>query len=120
MTSSTLLTHGKYLNDHDLQVLRDYALEAPFEWRMALEQLIEAAHRDRDVEKFEADNENLRIIMKDSAREIEEAIVDFTQTIANAKTNEDVQRGIEKLKTVVEETTKEMKEAAAAPIKPKG
>lgn len=44
-----LTTHTRgYLSDHDLDVLRDYALEAPWEWRMALEELVDAAKQHYD------------------------------------------------------------------------
>jgi chromatin segregation and condensation protein Rec8/ScpA/Scc1 (kleisin family) len=52
-TTSVLMTHGRYFNNHDLQVLRDYALEAPWEWRMLFEQLADAAEDAEDVEDAE-------------------------------------------------------------------
>ena len=43
MTTSVLTTQRGYLTEYDLQVIRDFAIEAPWEWRMALEALVEDA-----------------------------------------------------------------------------
>jgi hypothetical protein len=48
------MNQGGPLNDFDLQVLRDYALEAPWEWRVTLERLIEAADEEAREEELEA------------------------------------------------------------------
>lgn len=46
MTTSMLLNQVGELNDYDLQVLRDYAIEAPTPWRNVFERLIAAQERD--------------------------------------------------------------------------
>ncbi len=43
MTTSVLSARADNLSGHDLQVLRDYALNAPWEWRKALDALVEVA-----------------------------------------------------------------------------
>jgi hypothetical protein len=48
------MSHVGYLNDHDLQVLRDFALEAPDPWRNALNHLISAAdelYREQELQE---------------------------------------------------------------------
>lgn len=69
MTTSVLTTHipGSLL-EKDLQVLRDYALDAPYEWRMAFDELIEMAEHwfstadelER-IEKFKAAVKNVNL-----------------------------------------------------------
>jgi hypothetical protein len=54
VTTSVLMSHVGYLNDHDLQVLRDFALEAPDPWRNALNNLISAAdelYREQELKE---------------------------------------------------------------------
>lgn len=54
MTTTTLLTHTLGpLNEHDFQALRDFALEAPWEWRTAFEQLLELAKHGQESEAIE-------------------------------------------------------------------
>ena len=50
MTTSVLTTfvRGAELTGHDLQVIKDYASDAPWEWRCALEGLVERARHDPD------------------------------------------------------------------------
>jgi esterase/lipase len=50
MTTSVLMSHTRGLTDFDLQVVRDYALEAPWAWRLALEELVECAEQSDKVE----------------------------------------------------------------------
>ncbi len=47
MTSSILVPHAGKRNGYDLQVLKDFALSAPWEWRKALEALIEEVEGSR-------------------------------------------------------------------------
>jgi hypothetical protein len=47
------MNQGGELNGYDLQVLRDYALEAPWEWRKTLERLIAAADEEAREEALE-------------------------------------------------------------------
>lgn len=71
MTTSLLNTHGRYLNDHDLQVLRDYALEAPFVWRMALEQLIQYAEEGKEADKYEAERDEARAKVRETRKTLD-------------------------------------------------
>ncbi len=51
MTTSVLNTHVRdSLCEHDLAVIRDFALEAPWEWRIALEELVDIATANDKVE----------------------------------------------------------------------
>jgi rRNA maturation endonuclease Nob1 len=51
MTTSVLMTHTRgYLSEADLQVVKDYAIEAPWEWRIALEKLVEIAEKSDKAE----------------------------------------------------------------------
>lgn len=65
MTTSILMTHTQSLNGFDLQVLRDYAVEAPWEWRIAFEQLLELATAGQEAESHLNDIDDL----KDDANE---------------------------------------------------
>lgn len=71
MTTSLLHTHGRYLNDHDLQALRDYALEAPFAWRMALEQLIQYAEEGKEADKYEAERDEARARVRETRKTLD-------------------------------------------------
>lgn len=52
VTTSVLQTYTRDgIGDHDLQVIRDFALEAPYEWRLALEQLCELAVQSDTLKK---------------------------------------------------------------------
>ncbi len=52
--------------DHNLQALRDFALEAPYEWRKTLEEVVELYE-----EQAEADDLAVRLdYVKDSARDL--------------------------------------------------
>lgn len=66
MTTSRLSTHAFELTSNDLQALRDYALEAPFEWRKALLALVEHAE-EVPVDVLE----DLRGRLEDAHEEIE-------------------------------------------------
>src|SRR6266571_5024209 len=85
MTTSILNTHTRgCLTDFDLQVLRDYALEAPWEWRMVLEQLIEDAKTAERVEESEDTVIELRDALKDHSDELEKRVVAFEVAVAEA------------------------------------
>jgi predicted component of type VI protein secretion system len=78
MTTSKLLSHVGGLNGHDLTVLRDFALEAPWEWRRALDELLDAKETVSEVdalkEELEAakeELEELRSTMKEQAAALE-------------------------------------------------
>lgn len=53
MTTSILNTFTREFSEYDLQVLKDFALEAPYEWRLMFEQLIECANDSRSAQKVE-------------------------------------------------------------------
>lgn len=73
MTTSILMNQGGPLNDHDLQVLRDYAIEAPWEWRKVFERLIAAADeeaREQDLEAQLVDWKTRALKAKDRLNEL--------------------------------------------------
>lgn len=59
-TTSRLSTHAFELTANDLQVLKDYALEAPHEWRLLLERLIEVAEDEHDYDELDIELQDLR------------------------------------------------------------
>ncbi len=63
MTTSKLNTFTREFSDFDLQVLKDFALEAPYEWRLMFDQLIECADDSRKIDKVQEELDAL----KDSA-----------------------------------------------------
>lgn len=71
MTTSVLntFTSGP-LNDFDLQVLRDYALEAPEPWRHAFDRLIAAAEEQFREEELLAEIAELKEKMKTARGEV--------------------------------------------------
>lgn len=82
MTTSVLLTSTPHtLNDNDLQTLRDYALEAPWEWRMAFEQLLELAELGFEVEDHIAQIENYEEAFDDAKKTIEQATTDVRRFV---------------------------------------
>lgn len=65
MTTSILQTFTRDgIGDQDLYVIRDFALEAPWEWRLALEQLVEIAFKsdrlETEIEKARTDAQEIR------------------------------------------------------------
>lgn len=61
MTTSVLVAQAGELLPYDIQVLKDYALDAPWEWRKAFEALIERAEEADTLEaEFEKDVEQLK------------------------------------------------------------
>ncbi len=50
MTTSVLSYQYGELNDYDLQVLRDFALEAPWNWRQMFNALLHIVDQDKDYE----------------------------------------------------------------------
>lgn len=76
MTTSVLLTQSGELSDYDMQVLRDYAVEAPQPWRNALGQLIAAQERDWT----ERDFHQKYLDLKKQAREAIDKLQDLVLT----------------------------------------
>ena len=89
MTTSVLSHCSGDLSGHDIQVLKDHAIEAPWEWRKALEALIEASQEaDERVDKLdeaEARAEAVCTAAKDAIKEIREEMEAFFTTPMNAK-----------------------------------
>ncbi len=87
MTTTSILSHlAGELSGQDLQTISDFALDAPWEWRQALESLIDAARRADDLEDAEAEVEDLRAeietleeVVEASAKAIHSAL-DIYQT----------------------------------------
>lgn len=53
MSSFPLQTNTRsQLSDHDLRMLKDYALQAPWEWRMAFDELINCTEQHYDSDDF--------------------------------------------------------------------
>lgn len=81
MTISQLSPLSAELLPQDLDTLRDYALEAPWEWQQALFALIEAYEEHDEVatelEKAEEALEDLRDAAKDAIKEIRTEIDDL-------------------------------------------
>lgn len=72
MTTSVLMTHTPgELYWHDLQSLKDFALDAPFEWRMAFEQLISKAQVADRVEELEAKIQELQAVVSKASATLE-------------------------------------------------
>lgn len=58
-TTSMLMCQTRSINDHDLQVLRDFALEAPWNWRVLFETLLEELEEARERENVEQEFDDL-------------------------------------------------------------
>lgn len=81
MTISQLSPLSAELLPQDLATLRDYALEAPWEWQQALFALIEAYEEHdevvEDLEQAEDDLKDLRSAAEDAIKEIRTEIEDL-------------------------------------------
>lgn len=75
MTTSVLLNQMGELNEYDLQVLRDYALEAPKPWRNALNELIAARERDWVAEDLEEERDELLAEQKKAVEKLQELVL---------------------------------------------
>ncbi len=68
---------------HNLQALKDLVLEAPFEWRVQLEEMIEAYEEwledEDDVEEAQAELEELREACKDAIKEVRTELDSLTK-----------------------------------------
>lgn len=85
MTTSVLMTHTRgYVSDNDLQVIRDFALEAPWEWRVALEGLVQAAVEfDKVADEAEKAKTNERELTE-AHRDLERKHAQLKKKIENA------------------------------------
>lgn len=72
MTTSILLTHGRYLNENDLQTLLDYAQDpkCPYEWRMAMEQLIDAYREYKVASEAEEERDDAVSDLMDASKQM--------------------------------------------------
>lgn len=73
MTTTIVSPCSGNLNDHDLQALRDYALEAPWEWRKLFDAIVET------VESSEAATEEAAESALAAEEKLAEAIADHTE-----------------------------------------
>lgn len=81
MTTSVLQACGE-LNEFDLQVIQDYAIEAPSPWRNALEQLVAAQKRDwvskdqeEEIDELKAERKAATEKMQDLALGLERLVI---------------------------------------------
>lgn len=110
MTTSLLMYQGGEFSDFDLQVLRDYALEAPWEWRKAFERLIAAANEEAREEVLEAALTD----WKDRALKSREKIIALLEKMPDVVTDKErieVETAvIERLEEVLAEIAEDLKE----------
>ena len=92
MTTSLLMTNTREpLCANDLQVIRDFALESPWEWRVALESLVETAEREAGVEELELQVEGMKLDCADLAKELEDKVQGLRKTYdSGVISNEDL------------------------------
>jgi len=94
MTTSVLTYQSGELNGFDAQVLRDFALEAPWNWKNALEQLVDAAEKVEDaVDRAEDAEYNLadaKTTMKVAAGKIQNRIGELRKVFEQAVVTEEV------------------------------
>ena len=75
MTTSLLMTNTREpLCANDLQVIRDFALESPWNWRVALERLVEMAEDEAEREELELQVEGMKLDCADLAKELEDKV----------------------------------------------
>jgi hypothetical protein len=80
MTTSMLNTHVRdSLCEHDIQVLRDYALEAPWEWRVLFEELADIAEANDKVEKERDAALTLAEESKETCKDLKAAVKNATE-----------------------------------------
>lgn len=116
MTTSILSHKSNELTGFDIQVLKDFAVDAPWEWRMALEALIEV-HEDfqediRDFEGTEEAIEELRENCKDAIKEIRTEVKAFLDK--KLRTNADVAY----MHKMVDDALQTLDEASDVPPQP--
>jgi len=77
VTTTILSNHASELRGVDLQALRDFALEAPWEWRKVLEALTDLAEAAdgldaEDLAELSAENDRLNKELKEKLEKLEE------------------------------------------------
>lgn len=127
MTTSILSPLSNELRGIDLQTLRDFALEAPYEWRKAFESLIEAAENDRDVDEVKNDLTDELVVLReacaDAAKEIRTEMKTFLdkklRTHADvAELSRVVNSALEDLETAAEPRKRAPAVALVPPLEP--
>lgn len=73
MTTSRLSPCIAELTGQDFQALRDFAIEAPWEWRQALQALCAAAEEQSDVEVVQTELDDTHAAVRDAVKEIKAA-----------------------------------------------
>ncbi len=118
MTTSQLSPCSSELTGSDLQALRDFALEAPYEWRVALEALVETAEFAQEDEDEQNDEryqlQTLREACQDAVKEVRTAVAAFLFKDRKFRMAVDETE----LNAAVEEALKDLEEAADPPEKP--
>jgi hypothetical protein len=101
MTTSVLTYQSGELNGFDAQVLRDFALEAPWNWKNALEQLVDVAEKVEDAvdraedaeyraEDAEYNLADAKTTMKATAGKIQNRIGELRKVFEQAAVTEEV------------------------------
>lgn len=67
--------------DHNLQALRDFALEAPFEWRKEFEELIELREDAVEIEEVEERLDAVKDAARDAIKSLEQSVLDFRKAL---------------------------------------
>lgn len=80
MTTSILVQHTDELNGYDLQVIRDFALEAPWEWRRALSAMADAYESFDELKEAKAALEQLLEENEGRATELKQLLVGLRET----------------------------------------
>lgn len=74
MTTSTL---NPCPGEHNLQSLRDFALEAPYDWRKQLEELIELKEAGVEVDDIESDLDSVKDAARGTIKSIKASLADL-------------------------------------------
>jgi hypothetical protein len=100
VTTSKLLSNTPEINEHDLQVVKDYALEAPWEWRMVLEAMVSIAEKHLYDDDLLGRIDELEAALRVAAMKIENVVI----AVNNAKDlPKEVAAADAKIKEIVEE-----------------
>lgn len=83
MTTSLLLCQTRYVNGYDLQVLRDYALEAPWNWRVLFETLLEEVEHARRQEDYEERTEELEALVNETRKKLDSISAELHALLPN-------------------------------------
>lgn len=96
--------------DHNLQALRDFALEAPFEWRKEFEELIELREDAVEVEEIEERLDAVMDLTRDLVESIEEEMKDL-HAATDGKAPAEVLAALDAHKTEVAELVADLAKA---------